>query len=247
VPTAPLFAERTPVCHERNTPALRAQYDAYLASRLQYKKDFFADLATLAEPCRSASRGGADVLEVGTGYGAPALALIALTPVRVHATAEDLEAAGCYRTRLVAAGTTEGATPAAELLEVLIVPGGIPVDLGQRYQLVYSVNTLHTWADAGVVLAALDALLAPGGTLLVTDVRRDPDPFITEYVLRELAAAGDEEGVYRARTLTESLSSAFTVGELLDLAAAADRSRWQVDADGPMAMTLRITAQGRKE
>lgn len=152
------------------------------------------------------------------------------------ALAESGAAAALYRDRAAAAGL-------ADRLEIRVQDAARIDGPPGRYGVVYSVNALHTWADPAAVLARPTRLLAPGGVLLVSDLRRDADPFITEYVLRELAQEPGPEGEYRARTFAESLASALTVDELTAALAAwpgPHPPRRQVAPDGAMAVTIRI-------
>lgn len=225
--TAPSLAVRVPARHPRSTDDERQAYDRYLAERGRHKGEFLEEVLAAAGP--------GPVLEAGFGYGGLGVRLLRLRPVELHAVCESDEAAALYGRRLAEAGTAA---------TVHTVPGGV-LDAAEepwnalRFSAVYCANALALWPDPAAALRRLAALLAPGGQVLVSDLRRDPDPFILEYSLREMAADTSDEGRYRLRTFLASLNGAYTLPEAQSLLDAADLRHWRAEADGPMTLVIR--------
>ncbi|TMU99992.1 class I SAM-dependent methyltransferase [Streptomyces sp. DASNCL29] len=231
----PFFADRMPPEHPRTTAAERTAYDRYLAARNHYKEELLDEVVAAA----SDSPGG-PVLEVGTGYGALGVELLRRAareaPLELHAVCESEAARELYARRLHEAGVTA---------RLRVAPGGVPDPddaawRGRRFGTVYSANAFNTWPDPAGALGRLAALTAPGGRVLVNDLRRDPDPFILEYSLREMADDTSEEGRYRLRTYLTSLQGAYTRAEVRALLRHAGLTSWTAAPDGPMALTLRF-------
>ncbi|MGW6912953.1 methyltransferase domain-containing protein [Kitasatospora sp. NPDC054939] len=218
--TGLLPAVRTPTRHPLATAAERAAYDRYVAARNGYKEEF---LDLLEAACDEGP-----VLEVGPGYGGFAALLLARRPVDLRVLCTDPEAVALQRGRL------GGAVPVGHW-----APGAAPPP-GQ-YALVYSVHALGECAEPVPLLTALAGALAPGGRLLVNDLRRDPDPFILEYTLREMAADDSPDGAYRLRTYLDSLRGAWTCAELRERLDAAGTAGWTTRTEGPMALTVEHT------
>ncbi|MFI6443632.1 class I SAM-dependent methyltransferase [Kitasatospora sp. NPDC050543] len=218
--TGLLPATRVPAAHPLDTAAQRLAYDGYLAARNQYKEEF---LDRLAEEC-----GEGPVLEVGPGYGGFATGLLARRPLELRLLCTDPGAVELARGRLGTAAEVEYWAPGQPL----------PAALLGRYALVYGVHLLGGDGDPLPLLRESARALAPGGRLLVNDLRRDPDPFILEYTLREMAADDSPEGGYRLRTYLHSLNGAWTSAELRERLDAGGLAHWPVTAEGPMALTV---------
>jgi SAM-dependent methyltransferase len=225
--TAPSLAVRTPACHPRSTDGQRQAYDHYLAERGRYKAEFLDEVLAAAGP--------GPVLEAGFGYGGLGVELLRRARVDLHAVCESDDAAVLYERRLAEAGAAA---------TVHTVPGGVPDSAEEpwqrlRFTAVYSVHTFAAWPDPAAALRRLAALLAPGGRAFVSDLRRDPDPFILEHSVREMAADTTGAGRYRLHTFLASLHGAYTLPEAEALLAAAGLHDWQAEADGPMTFAIR--------
>ncbi|MBV6702053.1 methyltransferase domain-containing protein [Kitasatospora aureofaciens] len=218
--TGLLPAVRTPPHHPLATEPDRRAYDQYLAARNQYKEEFLDRLEALCD--------SGPVLEAGPGYGGFAGLLLARRPVDLRVLCTDPGATGLLGERL------DGAVP----IGYWDTGRPLPAHLAGRHTLVYGVHALGGCTDPTGLLTALAAALAPGGRLLVNDLRRDPDPFILEYTLREMAADDSPEGGYRLRTYLDSLRGAWTCAELRARLDAAGMDDWAVEPDGPMALTV---------
>ncbi|MEU1503453.1 methyltransferase domain-containing protein [Kitasatospora sp. NPDC005748] len=220
VSTGLLPAVRTPTRHRLSDEADRLAYDRYVAARNQYKEEF---LDLLESACTDGP-----VLEVGPGYGGFAALLLARRPVDLRVLCTDPGAVAPLRERLGAAVPVDHWPAGAPL----------PAPLAGRHPLVYSVHALGECTDPTALLRGAARALAPGGRLLVNDLRRDPDPFILEYTLREMAADDSPDGQYRLRTYLDSLRGAWTGAELRQLLDVAGMADWAVGPDGPMALTV---------
>ncbi|MFJ2744546.1 class I SAM-dependent methyltransferase [Streptomyces sp. NPDC087440] len=225
--TAGPLALRVPARHPRSTAQERQAYDRYLAERGRYKGEFLRDVLDAA--------GAGPVLEAGPGYGGLGGELLRLGPTELHAVCESHEAAALYERRLADAGARA---------VVHTAPQGVPNPARapwntRRFTVVYSANTLGGWPDPAAALRRLAGLLVPGGQVFVSDLRRDPDPFILEYALREMADDTSQEGSYRLRTFLTSLHGAYTLPETEALLTAAGLHDWRAEADGPMTLAIR--------
>lgn len=223
-----VIAVRRPASHPRSTPAEQEAYDRYLAGRNHYKEELLDEVAAAA--------GGGPVLEVGSGYGGLGVELLRRGPLELHVVCESDAARRLYERRLTGAGLRA---------RLHTAPGGVPDPeapdwRGRRFAVVFSANAFNGWPDPAGALRRLAALRGPGGLVVVNDLRRDPDPFILEYSLRDMADDTSEEGRYRLTTYLASLRGAYTLAEAGRLPASAGPGEWQVAADGPMALCLRL-------
>jgi len=105
------------------------------------------------------------------------------------------------------------------------------------FELVYSVNTMHEWNAPELILRRLFGCVKPGGGLLINDLRRDANPFITEYVIREMAADETETGRHHLRTFLSSLQSAYSPSEVASILESACPGEISIENDEPMTVT----------
>ncbi|MGH3900177.1 MAG: methyltransferase [Pseudonocardiaceae bacterium] len=231
---APILASRQCIPHQLDSAEGRAIYDRYLDSRNRYKQDFFDEVADLPSTT--------PLLEVASGYGGVGLNILTRTSLPMVAVCESDAAAAAYRARLDNAARADSTMAhRVRALSLRVDPDGIPDQGAGRFDVIYCLNIMHRWRDTIVALEHLATLLTIGGTLLASDLRRDPDPFITEYVLRELAADTSRDGKAWLTTFIESLWSSHTVAQLSDELATSQITDWDVYPDGPMALTVRIS------
>lgn len=111
---------------------------------------------------------------------------------------------------------------------------------GSRFSLIYSVNRLHLWAAPAQTILRLYRLLKPGGTLVINDLRRDADPYITEYIIREMSDAPPEAGRFPLYTFLTALRSAYTSAEVASLLGDTGLAQQQLSVDCGDAMTVTI-------
>lgn len=219
---------------QRFTPNLRCteeamSFDRYLASRARYKKVFLDRVAELAD--------SGSMLEVGHGYGSLGLELLQRTSGPLLCLASNRHARRLLERRLAARRLIGRCRVWVAAVDA---PSRAEAPLANRFRAVYSVNCLHEWDDPAYRLQRLLALVEPGGTLLVNDLRRDANPFITEYLLRDMAAVDSDEGRRHLQIFLRSLRSAYTADELDRQLRSAGVPGFRFEEDGPMTLTLRI-------
>jgi SAM-dependent methyltransferase len=224
-----IFPERHPFGWAARTPTEAHRFDRYLEGRKRYKGDL---LEALAEGVTTGP-----VLEVNNGFGAFGVELLDRTGAALHALCEDERARRLYRRKL----RERGLTGRCRLLDRR--GGAWPFAPG-TFELAYSINCLHEWDCPREVLEELYPLLRPGGALVVNDLKRDADPFITEYVIREMAAEESEEGRFHLDVFLRSLRSAWSVDELKELLSGTGFDEVAVDAGDAMTVTLWIRKRG---
>jgi 2-polyprenyl-3-methyl-5-hydroxy-6-metoxy-1,4-benzoquinol methylase len=202
-----------------------ARFDRYQDSRSRYKQELIAELA--------ACIADGPVLEVSGGFGSIGVELLRRKRFQLHSLCESQAARRLYERKL----RRQGLDSRCRLhvcpdVDLSLPPG--------RFQVVYSVNVLHEWERPAAVLARLYELVRDDGVVVVNDLRRDADPFIAEYVLRELIGEGTAEGRYRARTFVRSLVAAYSTAELHRFLEQARFRRSEVIQDDAMTATIRI-------
>lgn len=217
--TAALFPNRRAAGPWPRSAEETPRFDRYLESRNRYKGELIDELAAAVT--------GGPVLEAGSGLGAVGVELLRRTTAPLVITCESRHAVVCQADRL----RREGLADRCRLTLDEHEPDG-------EYELVYSVNNLHEWPRPGAVLTRLHGSARRGGLVVVNDLRRDADPFITEYVLRELAD-GTEEGRYRAGAFVHSLAAAYSLDEVRDLVAGLGFRHAEIDGDA-MTVTVRL-------
>ena len=167
-------------------PAEIAKFDQ-LASRFWDERGEFRPLHQL-NPVRTrfiasrANPAGATLLDVGCGGG---LLAEALTGLGAKVTAIDLAPAMIEVARLHAAEAGLAIDYRVQDAAVLAA------DPSARFDIVCCMEMLEHVPDPGAMIATLGQLLAPGGSLFVSTLNRNPRSFLTaivgaEYVMRLL-------------------------------------------------------------
>lgn len=216
-----LFPSRVPFEPALGCLEEARRFDRYLRSRNRYKRELMDSLL--------ASIGQGPVLEAGHGFGGFGLELLARKRFPLYSFG-----AGDHARRFLEDEARERGLEARCLPWTAEKGRELPAGF---FELVYSVNSLHEWEAPAAVLLDLHALTRPGGALVVNDLRRDADPFITEYVLREMEEEGSEEGSYGARAFARSLRAAYSAGELREILEISGLGYELEDAE---AMTLTV-------
>ncbi len=130
-----------------------------------------AALAGRRRPPPEAADAPLRVLEVGGGTaGSTPFVLAALEPLPVEYTFSDVSAVFVER---AAARWRDRASFTARVLDIERDPDtqGLPAG---RFDVVVASNVVHATADIRVALGHLRTLLAPGGTLVLTEITRRP-------------------------------------------------------------------------
>jgi SAM-dependent methyltransferase len=124
--------------------------------------------------------------------------------------------------------------------QVLFRAAGTPLPLrGSSFRVVLSANFLHEWDRPGLLFSEVHRLLAPGGLAVVNDLRRDAEPFLIEFVLRELAGGPARVAGVGARAFARSLASAYTPAEVREALDRAGTAGARVE-EQPMTLTVWI-------
>jgi len=203
-------------------PSMRVSEDAwlfedYVLSRECYKEDFLEQLASMifAGP----------VLEASNGFGSIGARLACARNCDFCILCDSECGRDICEDRRVRAHL-----PAQRYRIVSELPAG-------AFELVYSVNVLHEWNNPEGKLRQLFESVKPGGTLVINDLRRDANPFITEYVIREMA--GDETlvGRHHLNTFLSSLRSAYVPSELALILEKEHLGEFYVAEEEPMTVT----------
>ncbi|MCZ7558090.1 MAG: class I SAM-dependent methyltransferase [Bacteroidia bacterium] len=100
-------------------------------------------------------------------------------------------------------------------------------DIG-RYDLICSCFSMHEWKDPRRVVMQLRSILAPGGSMLLRDLRRIP--WLTWLPLR--------------LPMLESIRASDTVEEVRKELSRLPDSDVTVQADAPFMLTVKIRATG---
>lgn len=218
-----IFPRREPHCSAPTSPAEALLLDRYLLSRNRYKEELIDSLA------ESASSGPA--LEVNGGFGYIGVELLRRRRIAIYA---------------VCTGPLSRARHEDKVREHDLRGWYHPCDgLGEAapfspYELVYSVNCLHEWADPEAALMRCYALVAEGGHLVINDLRRDADPYITEYVIREMAEDRSEEGQRQLQLFLRSLRSAYSIAEVEEMLSRLGLPCTELDRQEAMTLTVRV-------
>lgn len=234
-----IFARREPFAWAARTRAEAERFDRYLEGRKRHKAELMDALAGAVTT--------GPVLEAGNGFGAYGVELLERTGAPLYAWCADPWARRLYRRKLHERGHAgrcrlvrrrPGDGPA------VAVDGETADGPPGAFEVVFSVNCLHEWERPAEVLREAYALLRPGGVLAANDLRRDADPFITEYVLREMAAEESDEGRFRLDVFLRSLRSAWSAEELREAVEGAGLGAVEVDTGEAMTVTLWIRKRG---
>lgn len=213
-----ILADRSPFCANRRRTWREAQlFDDYVLSRERYKLELIETLARTI--------GEGPVLEVSGGYGSIGAQLAQ------RRNSEFYISCDCEHARLLSEKRRgQAQIPEHRYRLLTTVPQ-------EKFELVYCVNTLHTWNSPVPKLGELRGYLRSGGVLVINDLRRDANPFITEYVIREMAADETDKGQHHLSTFLLSLRSSYSASEVALLLEEAGCDRFSLDEDEPMTIT----------
>lgn len=221
-----LFAQRTPSNPTPADGAALALHDAYLRARRGYKHEF-CELARARAP---AGR----LLEVSAGWGYAGLDVIAPRPdLSLCVLGARADVLALARGNAVAEGLMgrwQAALGGDESMPFRDASFGAAL----------AVNALHAWNDPVAVLREMRRVVRPDGVLLLSDLRRNADEFIAEYVIREMRADTSPLGVFGLRKFVAAWRASYTPDEVEALLRAAGLVDFEVEEEGAMALTVTV-------
>ncbi|MBN1167468.1 MAG: methyltransferase domain-containing protein [Methanospirillaceae archaeon] len=92
----------------------------------------------------------------------------------------------------------------------------------ESFDLVFSNGSLHEWEDAQMVFSGIHRVLKPGGTALVTDLRRDISEEIQNFMKKSCPSPGIKAG------FETSIRAAYTQKELEEILAPVPFGKKQI-------------------
>lgn len=220
-----IFADRRPVALEPLGKNEAEALERYLQRRNAHKEEFVEAIV-----------GGISdgpVLEANGGFGTLGAELLRRRRFALHCLCEAPFGQSLCERHLAGAGFVARCHPGSRRLDDLsLAPAA--------FELVYSVNCLHEWPHPDAAFTKLYELVRDGGVLVVNDLRRDADPYITEYVLREMAADQSAEGCFDLQMFLRSLQSAWSVAEVREVIESLGLGAYELKAGDAMTLTARI-------
>jgi SAM-dependent methyltransferase len=227
--TSALLTERRPFRSSVHTWKEARLFDRYIRSRNRYKCDLIALL--------EANITSGPVLELNDGFGSIGRDLLLRQRLfTLHTICQSSHGRQAAERKIKDSPMARR----RRIWECKVPPFPFPHDF---FELIYSVNALHEWEDPIALLRSAWEHLKEGGWIILNDLRRDSDPFITEYVIREMAADQMAEGRFRLQVFLRALESAYTCEEATELLQASGLGPFFVDAEEPMTFTIRIGKQ----
>jgi SAM-dependent methyltransferase len=223
-----IFAQRESREEPAYGPAEAAVYDSYLEQTARYRESFLPTLCAAAQ--------GGPVLEVNDGFG--------------HTSRALAESAGL---RAVGACRNAWGLPLLRAKQQRVPAGGSPIlrceeeDLpfgDGTFALVYSEGRLRRWRRPLAVVAELLRVTREGGALVLHDLRRDADPFVTEMLVRELAAQPGDDSRFLLRHLVASLESAYAADEVASFLREGGFPPFELDDHNEMTLTVTLRKPG---
>jgi ubiquinone/menaquinone biosynthesis C-methylase UbiE len=226
-----LFAQRVPAAAPPPEGDALELYDAYLRGRRAFKQDFCA----LARERVPAGR----LLEISGGWGYAGLDVVAPRPdLRLCVLGPGEGVLALARERAAAEGQHERWRAA----------GGREIALPFRdgsFDGALAVNALHVWSDPAAVLREMRRVVRPGGVLLLSDLRRNADEFIAEYVVREMRADDSPLGAFGLRQFVSAWRASYTPEEVEGLLREAGLADYAVEEEGALTLTVTVPAARR--
>lgn len=219
-----ILADRHPFSAPTRSWAEALLFEQYVLSREVYKTDLVETLGSLIRE--------GPVLEASGGFGSIGLRLAQLRSCEVCVLCD-----GEHSRRLCEERRRREQLPVSHYRPEREFPR-------EAFELAYSINVLHEWDTPEQMLRRLFGYVRPGGNLVINDLRRDSNPYITEYVIREMAGDETLAGLHHLSTFLSSLRSAYTAAELALLLERARLGEFSLSDDEPMTLTATIRKRG---
>lgn len=198
------------------------RYDRYLCSRSKYKRDFVASVVRHA--------GAGPVLDYSSGFGSIGFEVACRSRAPISIAYRHEWAAQIQRRRFADAGL--------ELSYCLEDCGAGAPPLTGGFRLAYSTNHLHTCEEPKQLFKELRRLTAPGGVVLINEVKRDADPFFVEYIIRESEADRSPDGTFSVATFLATLQSSYATNEIITCLAEIGVTKYHLNSQDPITFTL---------
>ena len=115
--------------------------------------------------------------------------------------------------------------------------GKIPYAKG-RFDAVFSINSLHEWAQPKKVFDEIERVLRPGGKYLICDLRRDMNPLIKCFSI--LCQSRTQKEIRNG--FISSVDASYTLQETMNLLAETKLEGWKAEQS-----SQNIIISGRKE
>jgi SAM-dependent methyltransferase len=221
--TLPMLSERRSFVRYPRDLKTAERFESYVQSRRIYKTELVKLLADVIS--------AGPVLELTNGFGSIGLELLRARSFTLHTICDGLHAKQLiiHKLRDTSFKTRCHIWPSETALSLL--PGNF-------FECIYSVNCLHEWNYPVDRLKSLWKHLRVGGVLVLNDIKRDADPFLVEYVIREYASEETEDAHFRRTTFLTSLQSAYTTKEALTIMQQSDIHPAFIEENDPMALTI---------
>lgn len=220
-----IFQQRKPFHELVQSEATARAYDRYLLSRNQYKQELITSMA------RTITRGPA--LELNGGFGFIGIELLKRKRFPLFSECSRPWSQALYRDKIANHGL-DG------VCRLFVGEAGMLPFASGEFEVVYAVNSMHEWEDPLPFLKEIHRVLRPGGTAFLNDLRRDADPYITEYIIREMAGDESEEGRSHLDFFLHSLQSTYSSGEVRDMVEARGFPESHLDTEEAMTFTIKI-------
>lgn len=195
-------------------------YDAYLERTAPYREEFLRRLLSLVRE--------GPVLEVSDGCG-PTSRALRETGARLYRSLRSPW--GC---RLQPAAPSAAGAPRLRCDE-----GRLPFP-DAVFEVVYTEGQLRRWPSPRGVIAELLRVTREEGFVLLHDLRRDADPFVAEYLIREMADDESAEGRFLLRHFLASLRAAYAVDEVARLLCECGCRTFLLDATNEVSLTVAL-------
>nr|VFK25643.1 MAG: Methyltransferase domain-containing protein [Candidatus Kentron sp. MB]VFK29625.1 MAG: Methyltransferase domain-containing protein [Candidatus Kentron sp. MB]VFK74840.1 MAG: Methyltransferase domain-containing protein [Candidatus Kentron sp. MB] len=221
-----LFEHRIPDLPATPTSRYALNYDRYLRERRGRKEAFYQEVTRETK--------GINALEVSGGWGYTGIDVLMRSPgLHMKVLAEHPVACQVGLRNALEASVEDRCT------FVIGSEERIPL-ADQSVDIVVSTNRLHRWERPLDVIREMARVTRRGGIVWINDLRRDPDEFIVEYVIRELRRDTSDFGSFALDRFVRSWRASYLPGEIERMLQLAQFDTALIMEDGALAQTIRI-------
>nr|VFJ46047.1 MAG: Ubiquinone/menaquinone biosynthesis C-methylase UbiE [Candidatus Kentron sp. DK] len=221
-----LFEHRIPDLPAIPTSRYALNYDRYLRERRSRKESFCQEVGHETK--------GPNALEVSGGWGYTGIDVLLRSPgLCLKVLAEHPVACQIGLRNALEASVEDRCT--------FIIGSEEHIPLAdQTVDMAVSTNRLHRWERPLDVIREMVRVTRRGGIVWINDLRRDPDEFIVEYVIRELRRDTSDFGSFALDRFVRSWRSSYSPGEMERMLQPARFDTVLIMEDGALAQTIRI-------